>query len=396
MKFYTDRELAALLADGESHLVERKRSAANRSAIRRNICAFANDLPATGRTGVIFVGLEDDGTCAKITVDDELLTLLAQMRGDGNIMPLPTMTVDKKTLGGCELAVIQVTPAENPPVRYEGRVWIKVGPTVQLATGEDEHRLIERHRAANRAFDMRPSFGASLEDLNLEYIGESYLHAAIAGTVLEQNRRPLDQQLRSLRLVTQDAPSWASLIAFGKDPQSWMPGAYIQFVRFDGNSMTDPILNRKELTGGLFEVLSRAHDLAQINISVGTDISAGPREIRRPDYPLEALRQLTNNAVMHRNYESTNAPIRLYWFSDRIEIQSPGGLYGIVTPQNIHEGATDYRNPLIAEIMHNLGFAQRFGVGIQLAKDSLRQNGNPELEFAFSTTHTTVTMRPAR
>lgn len=396
MTFYTDRELAALLADGESHLVERKRSAGNRSAIRRNICAFANDLPGTGRTGVIFVGLEDNGTCANITVDEELLTLLAQMRGDGNILPFPTMTVDKKTLGGCELAVLQVAPAESPPVRYDGRVWIKVGPTVQLATVEDEHRLVERHHSASWSFDMRPSIGASLEDLDLEYIRESYLQAAISGTVLEQNRRTLDQQLRSLRLVTQDAPSWASLIAFGKDPQFWRPGAYIQFVRFGGISLTDPILNRKELTGRLFEVLSRAHDLAQINISVATDITAGPRENRQPDYPPEALRQLTNNAVMHRNYESTNAPIRLYWFSDRIEIQSPGGLYGIVTPQNIHEGVTDYRNPLIAEIMHHLGFAQRFGVGIQLAKDSLKHNGNPELEFEFSTTHTTVTVRPAR
>lgn len=69
---------------------------------------------------------------------------------------------------------------------------------------------------------------------------------------------------------------------------------------------------------------------------------------------------------MHRTYEATNAPVRVTWFNDRIEITNPGGPYGIVTRQNFGKpGYTDYRNPNLAEAMRVLGFVQRFGVGIQ-------------------------------
>ena len=73
-----------------------------------------------------------------------------------------------------------------------------------------------------------------------------------------------------------------------------------------------------------------------------------------PDYPEWALRELLTNAVMHRNYDS-NAPIRFYAFSDHIEIQNPGGLYGEATPENFPT-RNDYRNPVIAEAMKSLGF----------------------------------------
>lgn len=395
MTLYADQELAALLQDQESQLVERKRSGADRSGIRKNICAFANDLPGAGRPGVIFVGVENNGSCAGIQVDDELLRTVAQMRSDGNILPLPSMTVEKKMINGCELVGIQVEPAANPPVRYQGRVWVKVGPTVQQATPEEERRLIERRRAADLPFDMRPAAEASRDDLDIGYVSGTYLPAAVSQEVLDQNQRPPLQQLRSLRLVVNELPTWGALIACGRDPQGWVPGAYVQFLRIDGVQLTDPIKDQKTLTGKLEDVLRRLDELLELNVSVSTDITSGPQEIRHPDYPVVALQQLARNAVMHRTYEETNAPTRIYWYSDRIEIQNPGGLYGKVTPENIGTGATDYRNPLIAEIMHHLGFAQRFGMGLPLAKKTLADNANPPPEFVFSPTHVAVTLRPA-
>ena len=393
MTYYTDSELADLFDSNESHLVERKRNAGDSNSIHKSICAFANDLPAAGKTGVIFVGVEDDGTCSGIKVDDELLRTLAQMRSDGSIQPIPTMDVVQKTINGCQMAVVQVLPTSSPPLRFRGRVWIRVGPTVQQASPEEEQRLTERNLASQRNFDMRPNIGASIDDLDTEYVRATYLGSAIARDVLEQNQRPLQQQLRSLRLLAQDAPANGALIAFGRDPLYWAPGAYVQFLRIAGESITDPIRNRKELTGQLGDVMRRMQELIEINISVGTDIITAAQEVQQPDYPIDALRQLTSNAIMHRDYENSNSPVRVYWFDDRIEIQSPGGLYGKVTPLNIHEGVTDYRNPLIAEIMHHLGFAQRFGFGIQLAKNSLKENGNPPLKFSFLSTHVTVVVK---
>ena len=395
MTSYSDVELEAMMQDLESDLVERKGSGADRSKIRRNICALANDLPGHGRPGLILVGVADDGTCANVSIDDPLLRNLAQMRDDGNILPIPSMEVRRRRLGNCDVAVIEVQPANAPPVRYQGRVWVKVGPTVRQATPDEERQLSERRRAADLPFDMRPMRDASLDDLDLDYAQVRLLPQAVAADVLGQNKRPLEQQLRSLRLVSQGHPTWGALLALGKDPQSWLPGAYIQFLRIDGTGITDPIRHQKSLTGRLEDMLRRMEELIEINVSIRTRIDERSREHRHPDYPIVALKQLAHNAVMHRSYEGTHAPVQLYWYSDRIEIRSPGGLYGRMSPRNFGAGETDYRNPLVAELMHHLGFAQRFGLGVPLAREALAQNENPEPEFRFQPTLVEVVVRPS-
>ena len=169
----------------------------------------------------------------------------------------------------------------------------------------------------------------------------------------------------------------------------------MQFLRIDGREITDPIRDRKELTGRLDDVLRRLDEVLGLNVSVRTEVAAAARETRWPDYPVAALRELARNAVMHRSYDGTNAPVRVYWYADRIEIHNPGGLYGQVTKENFDTGETDYRNPLVAEIMRHLGFAQKFGEGVPLARRELAENGNPEPEFDFQPAHVAVTVRAA-
>ena len=120
----------------------------------------------------------------------------------------------------------------------------------------------------------------------------------MAPEVLEQNQRSIVQQLRSLRLVTDDTPTWGALLGLGRDPQAWLPGAYLQFLRIDGHALTDPIRDQKALTGRLDDVLRRLDELLELNVAIRTDVTAGPREIQRPDYPIAALQQLARNAVM--------------------------------------------------------------------------------------------------
>ena len=392
---YTQDELTALMRETESDRVERKRSAADRSGIRRNLCAFANDLPGRETPCVIFIGVEDDGRCAGMQIDDRLLRDLAGMRDDGNILPLPSIAVEKRRLDGCEVAVVTVQPSRDTPVRYMGRVWIKVGPTVREASPEEEQRLAERRRGRDQPFDLRRGAAEKPDDLDLDFLRTHYLPSAIAPEVLAQNRRPFNRQLHSLRLLAGDCPTWGALLAFGRDPQRWVPGAWVQFLRIDGSSVTDPIRDQKDLTGRLDDVLRSLDELFRLNVSVRTEVAGRPREVRQPDYPVAALQQLGWNAVMHRSYEETHAPTRVYWYTDRIEITSPGGLYGRVTPENFGTGATDYRNPLVAEIMHHLGFAQRFGLGVPLASEALQNNGNPQAAFDFEPTQVAVTLRPA-
>jgi ATP-dependent DNA helicase RecG len=393
----TVAELEALFLDMESDRVERKASLSERDAIRKAICAYANDLPAHGKPGVIFVGVKDNGECAHFQITDERLRTLADMRSDGNTLPPPLMTVQRHVLRGCEVAVVVVSPSDNPPVRYNGRVWIRVGPRLAVATAEEERRLAERRRASDLPFDCRPVPDATLNDLDLVFFQRDYLPSAVALDVLAQNQRPLDQQLASLRFLTPAGlPNYAAILILGYDLQRWLPGAYVQFLRIDGVELTDPIRDQKALSGPLYAVLSRLDELLEINIATATTIAGSAREVRQPDYPIVALQQLVRNALMHRAYEGTNAPVRIYWFSDRIEISNPGGLYGQVNPENFGQGVTDYRNPLVAEAMKVMGYVQRFGLGLPLAKRELEKNGNPPPEFQFQASSVLVVVRSVR
>ena len=391
----TVSELESLRGDLESDRVERKESVSDNNRIKQAICAFANDLPDHQQPEVVFIGVRDNGTCANLPITDQLLLTLANMRSDGNIQPFPIMTVQKKLLDGCEVAVLEVQPAYNPPVRFNGRVWIRVGPRRATATADEERRLTEKRRVGDVSFDQQAMRGASLDDLDTDLFQRDYLPAAVSPEVLAENQRTLGQQLSSLRFLTRDGiPNAAAILTLGRDPRQWVPGAYVQFVRLDGTELTDAIRNQREISGPLPEAMRELDELLDVNISVSSDIISGVTEIRRPDYPIVALQQLSRNAMLHRTYEGTNAPSRIYWFLDRIEIHSPGGPYGQVNEGNFgRPGVTDYRNPLLAEAMKTLGFVQRFGVGIQLARKELSKNGNPDVEFLVEPTAIVATVR---
>jgi ATP-dependent DNA helicase RecG len=391
-----DRELAALLEDLESDRIERKESTSDGKKIRQAICAFANDLPNYKKPGVLFIGVKDDGTCADLSISDNLLLNLANIRDDGKILPFPVLQVSKRTIDGCELAVVIVEPSDAPPVRLDGRTYIRVGPRRGTATAEEERRLNEKRRARDLPFDLRPFISATVDDLNLEFFQREYLSSALAPEVLEENQRSLAQQLTSLRFTTPEPDSYPTslgILVTGKEPRQFIPGFYIQFVRFDGTELTDPIVDRKEISGALIDLLRYIDEVIQANISTASDISAQPLEIKQPNYPIVALQQLVRNAVMHRSYEETNAPVRVYWFNDRIEIQNPGGLFGQVNRQNFGRGVTDYRNPHLAEAMKTLGYVQRFGIGIPTAQKELQKNGNPPAEFTIEDSYISVTIR---
>ena len=320
---------------------------------------------------------------------DNLLKNLASMRSDGNILPFPVVTVEKRVLNGCSIAIVIVQPSEDPLVRFKGQVWIRVGPRRAVATREEEARLTERRRSANLPFDIRVMQHATLDDLDMGQFTRVYLPSSLPVELLEKNERPLAQQLSSMRMTTTGAepkPTVLGILVLGNDPRNYVPCDYVQFLRIDGTELVDPIRDQKELDGALPDLLKRLDMTLEAHLSVASDMS-GRVELRHPDYPLAALQQLSRNAILHRTYEGSNAPVRIHWFNDRIEIQSPGGPFGQVNRDNFGKpGITDYRNPHLAEVMKNLGYVQRFGMGIELARKELKKNGNPPPEFQIEET----------
>lgn len=392
-----DSILINLLKDLESDRTERKASINDIDRISEAICAFANDLPNHRQPGVIFIGVNDNGTCSNLPVTDRLLLTLAELHSNGNILPFPMMTVQKRILNGCELAVIAVEPSDDPPVRFRGRTYVRVGPRRAIATAQEERHLSEKRRFRNQPYDIQPVSYATVNDLDLELFRRVYLPSALPVDILEENHRSLGQQLSSMRFTTIEPevkPTTLGILVLGKDPGQFMPGAYIQFIRFDGTELTGPIIDQKEINGPLPDLLRIVDETLQINIATALDITTQLADTRHPDYPIRALQQLVRNAILHRTYEGTNAPVRIYWYADRIEIYNPGGPYGAVTRENFGTpGITDYRNPHLAEVMKNLGYVQRFGIGIALARQELEKNGNPPLAYIVEASHVLAIVR---
>lgn len=401
MSHYSDAELELLLGDTESDQVERKEARAGGASTkgRQAVCAFANDLPNHGTPGVLIVGAKDDGTPANETIDDQLLQTLSDIKTDGKILPPPTLTVEKRVLKGAEMAVVTVWPADSPPVRYEGRIWIRVGPRRDLATAQDERLLNEKRRFRDQPFDARPCGGAKWKDLDLAWYRETYLPMAVAPDVLEANQRSLEEQLASTRMILSPAeptPTHLGVLTLCDHPRDHLPCAYVQFLKLAGSTLADAPLDAEEFEGRLVDVIRQVEEKLSSHNRTAVDFKSGASEKRTQLYPLVALQQLFRNAVKHRTYEHTNAPIRITWYEDRLEIFSPGGPVGIVTAETFGQpGFTDYRNPNLAGFLKETGFAQRFGAGIATARRECERNGNPSPEFMVTNVAIGVTLRPS-
>ncbi len=395
----TDEELVALLATLESDRAERKRAWAGDAPekVRQAVCAFANDLPGYGLPGVVFIGAKDDGSPHAIDVDDQLLKTLADIKTDGKTVPPPSLTVERRVLKGSAMAVVTVWPADAPPVRYEGRIWIRIGPRRGLASAQDERILNEKRRHQDRAFDTSPVRGSTIAEFDRVVFEHEFLPQAVAPDVLAANERSYEQRLASLGMIASaddPTPTVAGILTLGKSPRTWLPCAYVQFLRVQGVDFADPVADASEIDGNLAQMLRRLDDKLRATLSVPVDFRSSDTEVQSPAYPLSALQQLVRNAVMHRTYEGTNAPVRVYWFDDRIEIFSPGGPYGTVTAANFGQpGASDYRNQAIAGVLKTLGFVQRFGFGIAEARRALAANGNPAPAFDVQPTTVLATVR---
>jgi ATP-dependent DNA helicase RecG len=398
----SDAELTALLDDLESDCAERKQSWSDDAADKgcQAVCAFANDLPNHQRPGVLFVGAKDDGEPSGLKITDELLITLADVRSSGNIVPPPSVIVEKRTLKGSEMAVVMVLPADAPPVRYKGRTWVRIGPRRGIATAQDERILNEKRRYRDLPFDICPLPSASFDELNRTVFETEYLPKAFAPDVVAANDRNYDQKLAACRMIAsvEDAtPTVLGVLTIGQTPRTWLACAYVQFLRIAGANWGDEIVDEETIDGTLSMVLRRLDDKLKAHLTTSVDITSASTERRSSSYPLSALQQLTRNAVMHRTYENTNAPIRVYWFNDRIEIHSPGGPFGVVTAENFGKpGITDYRNPHIAEAMRVLGYVQRFGVGIATAQRTLAENGNPPAEFVVQPNFILATIKVSK
>ena len=176
------------------------------------------------------------------------------MKSDGNILPLPVMSVEKRTLNGSEMAIVTVMPSDMPPVKYDGRVWIRTGPRRSLASEQEERILSERRRFKNLPYDLHPVPSASLADLSRLFFEEEYLPKAFAADVLYKDKRSYEERLSSCRMIVSPddpTPTVLGILTLSKSPHDFIPCARIQFLRFQGTAWGGPIVDEHRIDGNL-------------------------------------------------------------------------------------------------------------------------------------------------
>ena len=383
----TEEQVLKLISDMESDWIERTRSTAD-DKLGPAICAFSNDFPNHKHAGYLLLGVDDDGTLAGKKWTDDDLQKIGGIKTNGKILPQPSIVLSRVfNFPEGDVVVIEVKPSTYPPVRYDGRCWIRIGPRRDRATLEEERILTERRVSYAKTYDLVPALGAGVEDLSIDLFKMGYLPYAIDKETLVENGRTKEEQLASLRFYDprEKCPTNGGILMFGINPEFYLPGSYLQYIKFSGEEMISDVEYEKKFSGALITELQQLDEFIKVNIIKDRPVKKESfQEGTIRNYPYWALWELAMNAVMHRSYES-NAPIYIYEFSNRIEIINPGGLYGEATPQNF-PNASDYRNVVIAEAMKVLGYVNRFNYGVRRAISELIQNGNDEPVFDLSLT----------
>ena len=378
----TKDEIQELLHSTETYRVERTTSTGDMDKFQEAICAFANDLPNSRKNGYLILGAYDNGTLSGLKVTDDLLKKIAAIRSNGNILPIPLMSVDRYQFPEGDLLVAEVSPSDLPPVRYRGRTFIRIGPRRDIATEAEERILAERRMSFMATFDTMPCLAAKLSDVNTDLLRTKYLIPLLGKELVDTDTRPIEEQMAAVGMYDTEhqCPTYAAVVLFGYKPRRFMPGLYVQYVRFKGEDVTSEVENEMQLEGNYCELLPRLESLLELSVIKKKPVFVSIlREEMVCNYPYQAIRELLLNACMHRDMQS-NTPLRFYEYAGHLEILNAGGLYGNARPENF-PSVNDYRNPLVASAMKTLGYVNMFNRGVGQVQIDLKENGNQPAEF---------------
>ena len=276
-----------------------------------------------------------------------------------------------------ESQVVWVTiPAGLPHVySVEGRFLWREGAQSNPMPAREMRRLLMERGVIQ--FESRVPPGATLANLDGDQV-EAYAQTYRSILHLREGQEgPASQEILLRRGCLQQEgdllqPAYSALLLFGSHPQRWLPTATILAARFSGTGFADRFV-KQDITGSLPEQLRQAESFVKSNLQSVVRL-VGLTHQETLEYPLEAVRELLVNAAAHRDYNAQGDSIHLNIFSDRLEVTSPGSLPGPVTLDNLLK-ARFSRNPIIVQLLSDLGFVERLGYGLDRVVSIMWQSG---------------------
>jgi ATP-dependent DNA helicase RecG len=176
------------------------------------------------------------------------------------------------------------------------------------------------------------------------------------------------------------AVSVAGWAVFAHEPQTIRKfrNAATEFQIFRGNTREAP-LRKQEFRGPLPQQFESTLTALERNIWVIPKVEGGRRK-EVPAYERESLREVVSNALVHRDYRLMHQPVKIALFSDRLEVENPGGLLPGLTPFNLFNSRR-WRNPVLAEAMKKTNCAEMDGQGIDRIYAATRRVKIPAAQF---------------
>lgn len=387
------KEIEALVSDGESEQIELKKTTGQRTAGAETACAMLN-----GQGGFVFFGVRSGGRIEGQQVADHTLQqVVAEL---GKIEPQIVIQPEEVPVKGERRIIALSVPAgERGPYTYDGRPYVRQGPTTQQMTQEEYRRRLLRQVDPSQRWEARPADGFGLDDLDHTEITRTVEEAIRRGRMDDPGTRDPKELLLGLGLLEDDQLLNAAVVLFGQANQllPGFPQCLLRMARFRGTTKTEFEDNRQE-HGHAFELLERAQRFMRDHLPVAGRIV--PNLFERKDdplYPPEALREAVANALCHRNYGTGGGSVGIAIFDDRLEISSTGTLPPDLTPEALRRShASQPRNKLIANVFYRRGIIEQWGRGTIKIAELTEQAGLISPEFEERSGEVVVRFLPTR
>ena len=328
----------------------------------KSVSAFAN-----GIGGSLFFGVADDKTI--VGLDDPQLAAdkITEIIRE-KISPVPEIVLNPFEEDGKQILVLKVRSGRNTPYFYSAdgikQAFVRVGNSSVPAPDHILKELILK--GSNQTFDS----------LTTAHKIEEYSFTLLEATYRE--RPPLDfDKSDYLSFWLADQNGFLTHAGMLLTDQHSVYNSRIFCTRWNGlkkTSIFDDAIDDKEFSGNLITLLQNAGDFIKNNSKIRF-VKKDNERIDKPDYAQRAVTEALVNALIHRDYIVMGKEIHIDMYDDRVEIQSPGGMFDgkAIQDRDIDTISSARRNPVIADLFHRMRYMERRGSGLRKILDSTAQ-----------------------
>ena len=353
-------ELLEIIARDEDSKHQLKANVTNETSLAQEMVAFSNTLG-----GMIIIGASDDGTISGLTRDDMgRLSNLISNAGSQHVKPSINPITENFSLENGLVMVVHIPQGISKPyMDKDGVIWVKSGADKRRATSREEIQRMYQSAGLIHG-DEIPVSGMTINDIDKRLFSEFYEKQY--EEKIEEQVLPLKQLFNNLNLSVDGTINIAGSLLFGKNNKHRLPAFIVKCVTYPSTEIDeDKYIDSQDISGTLKSVFDNTMGFVLRNIKrVQKDKNIN--SLGELEVPKIVFEELIANALIHRDYFIT-APIRIFIFSDRIEIISPGHLPNNLTIENIKSGNSNIRNPILATFATKVLPYRGLGNGIRRA-----------------------------